>query len=514
MPLGIIALLATFAAGAMGAPERRRQQRVKDAYDFKPKNAHGGARFATDKDLRKSLFGRKGIEVGFSPSGWRRLRYAGTGHLLLVAAARTGKAFTLLVNAILSLSGGTSLIVFDPKAELACITAHWRRRFGTVYIINPFGILSESLKGLKQARFNPMSILDPASLAFHSVCDKLAEALCPDDAAGNERHWILSARILISGIIAALAKYGKLSEKNLVAVRNVITGAGGSSVFEFCRECMTLDDPFIRQKLARFAAPGAEESKELNGVVSTADTLTGFMGNEAIAECLSGSDFEFHDLKRKAGTTVYVCLPLNKLDVCSKFFSLIMGTMLSDLLDEGTKGTKGKGAPVLAIVDEAAQIGPMRAFADAWGMAAGAAGLQIWAVYQDVSQIMNQFSKTWQTVIQNSGVTMWFGARDQQTRETVSKLAGVTEVISRSRTVTMPHPKGEPVVNDSASQATRPLIHPHEVGELASDEMLMFCENVPATIKAKRKPYTKTSAGRFRKNPYFGSKGFFNSFFD
>lgn len=502
-------------AGLAMVLRAQQRERIRAAYDFEPEKTQAAGGFASGAALRRGgLFGWRGIRIGFSASG-RILRYCGAGHLLLVAAARTGKALTVLVAAILSLDDPGffghlfgnwpvhSLLVVDPKAELCSICGHFRRRFGDVFVLNPFGILRVPLAGLRQARYNPFSILDPAGRAFHATCDKLAEAICPDEMGGPDRHWIMSARLLISGVIAALAKFGAEADRNMVAVRSVITGANGHSVFEFARDCMSFPDPYLRQKLGRFAAPGAEESKELNGVISTADTQLGFIGNEAIAESLKGSDFNFRDLKRKPGTTVFVCLPLNKLDVCSAYFRLIMAAALSDLLEEGLRGT---GAPVLGIIDETAQIGGLKSLIDAWGMAAGAAGVQLWAVYQDVSQIMNQFGKSWQTIVQNCGVTLWFGARDQVTRETVSKLAGVTEVLTRSRSVTIDHETGEPHVSDNAGAAVRPVIHPHEVGALNPDEMLIFCENVPSVIKAKREPYLKEFKGKYRKNPYFDEK--------
>jgi type IV secretion system protein VirD4 len=97
---------------------------------------------------------------------------------------------------------------------------------------------------------------------------------------------------------------------------------------------------------------------------------------------------------------------------------------------------RGKGKPVLAIIDEMAQLGPhMKSLENAMGMAAGAAGLQLWCVLQDLSQLKGMFPQTWETVIQNCGVSTWFGARDETTREYVSKLSGICEVLTRSRSV-------------------------------------------------------------------------------
>ena len=477
------------------------KERIKEARKFNFLSPNS-ARFAENKDLRKAgLFRGKGVPIGWSPNGGRPLHYPGKGHILTVAAARTGKGATLLVNALLSWRH--SLLCIDPKAENVAVTGHRRKHFGTVFVLNPFGMLPDAMKGLKQARFNPMEILDPASRSFHADCDKIAAA-CVWDEGKEGTHWTTAARILVSGVIAALVRHGAEHEKSLVAVARIISG----DIFEFCR--VTLEatkDPFIIQKLGRYElAPGKEPNREVNDVISTAITQLGFIGNAAIAESLSGSDFRFADLKKKPGTTVYICLPLNKLDICDKYFRLILECFLSDLLNEGQKG---KGKPVLAIVDEMAQLGPhMKSLSNAMGMAAGAAGLQLWCVLQNLSQLQSMFPQTWENFIQNC-ITLWFGARDQTTREYISKLAGTCEVVVPSRSVSIDHHTGEPHVNDSGSVQTRPLLAPHEVGQLLDNEMIAFVDGVRCgPIRAKRKFYFK-SAGLhgYRDNPYFEKAG-------
>lgn len=482
------------------------RERIKQAVTYNPANTHGSARFANNKDMRRaSLFKTSGIRIGLSPDGRRKLFMNNSGHLLVCAGARTGKLVTVLCEAVLSLPKSYGLCIFDPKAEITCICAHYLKSRGrTLYVLNPFGIWLDRMKGLKLASFNPMSSLEPGP-SFHSDCDKLADAICYEEGHTSDSHWISSARLFISGIIGALAKHGAAADKNIVAVRNVITGSNGASVFEFCRESMKSPDPCIRQKLARFAAPGAEDNKELNGIISTADTQTGFIGNEAIAESLKGGadEVSFRDLKRKPGTVISICLPLDQLPVTHKWFRILAATMISDTLKEGLRR---KGAPVVAVLDEVAQIGYLKMLADAWGMAAGAASLQLWAVYQDVSQIMAQFKTSWQTMVQNSGAAMYFGVRDQQTAEFVAKQCGVTEVLSHSRSVSIDRHSGEPIVNESATLSARPLLHPDEVRfGLRDDEMLLFCDGVPGVIRAKRKPYFKCwdLRGKYRDNPYF-----------
>jgi type IV secretion system protein VirD4 len=499
--MGVLLFLFLLAFAALiGADRKARQKRIEEAYAFNPANTHGGAAFADDKELRKAgLFGGKGVPVGYSPNGYHALHYPGFGHILTVAAARTGKGATLLVNALLGWR--SSCIIIDPKAENAAISGHRRRLFGKVFVLNPFGMLPDALKGLKLACFNPMQILDTKSPSFHALCDKLAAALVWDE--GREGiHFTTAARMLVSGVIASLMRHGAASEKNLAAVARIISG----DIRGFCLlTVQSTTDAFIVQKLGRFAH-AALENKEVNDVISTAITQLGFIGNAAIADSLSGSDFRFSDLLRGV-VTVYICLPLNMLDICDKYFRLILETALTDLLNEGQRR---KGKPVLAIVDEMAQLGPhMKSLENAMGMAAGAAGLQLWCVLQDLSQLKGMFPNTWETFIQNCGVTTWFGARDQTTREYVSKLSGTCEVLSRSRSVSIDPRTGDPNVNDSATQFGRPLLLPHEVGQLAPDEMIVFVEGVRCgPIRAKRKFYFRCSECQgYRNNPYIRSGG-------
>ena len=144
-----------------------------------------------------------------------------------------------------------------------------------------------------------------------------------------------------------------------------------------------------------------------------------------------------------------------------------------------------------------AQLGPrVKILENCMGMAAGAAGIQLWCVLQDISQLRGMFEKTWETFVQNCGILTVFGARDQTTREYVSKLAGTCEVLTHSRSVGKDRMTGEDVITDSASQFGRPLLLPEEVGtNIAPDEMVLFVEG-RWIIRAKRKSYLMVGVSR------------------
>jgi type IV secretion system protein VirD4 len=520
MEWAIVVIFVVFIAVVSDIGAAKKRKRVEEATEgFNPIAALGSAREAIKDDLKRAdLFKRGGLNIGFF-DGWRDLFMNNNGHILVCAGARMGKLVFFLGRLIATLPKKYALCLFDMKAEMTCIFCHFLKASGrAVYVLNPYGILLDRMKGLTQATFNPMSSLDPKSGSFHADCDSLTDAICDDEVLGPDSHWIESAKQLISGVIAALKKYGAAADQNLVAVRSVMTAANGHSVFEFSRECMALPDIYIRQKLGRFTAvatsengkDGAEANGELRSIISCAETQTGWIGNEAIAENLKGgaNEIDLRELKRrKPGMVVSTCLPLHQLAVSRKWFRVLAATLISVALQEEMKG---KGTPLLAVLDEISQIGFLKVLANAWGMAAGAAGLQLCAVYQDVSQIQAQFKTSWQTMVQNSGAAVYFGIRDYATAEFVSKQCGITEVLSRSHTVSIDPRTGEPHVNDSATQTARPLLHADEVRfGLRQDEMLLFCDRVPGVIRAKRRPYFECPdlKGKYRDNPYFQKHG-------
>ena len=66
--------------------------------------------------------------------------YEGERHLLLFGPNGTGKGTRFLIPNLLSIKD-RSIIVIDPKGELAAVTADYRRTVGEVVMLNPFNVL-------------------------------------------------------------------------------------------------------------------------------------------------------------------------------------------------------------------------------------------------------------------------------------------------------------------------------------------------------------------------------------
>jgi type IV secretion system protein VirD4 len=445
----------------------------------------GDAHFAGPEEVAAAaLLGNKGIRLGYYKApedrseGWGQvIRYDGDAHLITVAPTRSGKGRDVLIPALLEYSG--SCIVIDPKGQLAAVTKAQRERMGQrVIVLNPFNLLPDELG--PTAQYNPMVSLDPQADSFGADCDTLADAIVTNDNRG-ENHWSDSARQLVSGIMMHLAAHEPTDDKHLPMMRKIVTGPT-SGLRWFVKTAMKADaEGFIAAKLARFEDVN-EESRELLGIISTANTQTGFIGNKAIAESLRGSDFRFRDLKNTP-TTVYLVLPAKYIESCGKWFRLVIASALADLWSE-TRGV----VPVLAILDEFAQLGRLQAIENAMGLAAGF-GLQLWPVLQDLTQLKEHYHDRWETFLGAAAVRQFFAPREQFTADYISKMCGVKTVVTQGQSV---QHAAELLEKDrtgaSWGQQSQPLLHPHNVSSLGPQECLILGPQ-NTVIDAFRKPY-------------------------
>jgi type IV secretion system protein VirD4 len=90
-----------------------------------------------------------GVPLGFDRSG-RPIAYnashdgSGNAPALVFGPQGSRKTVGLIATQVLDEPGERSLIVIDPKGEIAAITANYRRRVcgaDNVKIINPYGLL-------------------------------------------------------------------------------------------------------------------------------------------------------------------------------------------------------------------------------------------------------------------------------------------------------------------------------------------------------------------------------------
>jgi type IV secretion system protein VirD4 len=233
-----------------------------------------------------------------------KIVYEGERHALLFGPNGTGKGTRFLINNLLS-SVGKSIVVIDPKGELAAVTADYRRTVGDVVMLNPFNVL-----GLGSAGFNPLALLDPKSpQTFYDDAAALGEALIKIE--GKDPHWTESAQ----GLLVALIMWEKIKngdDANLENVRALLTEADeydrtydkkGKATDELVKGLAFTAAGMVEEggyEIASLAARFTEKSNELSSVRSTADTQTRWILSPPMREDLKKKDgVDFRRLKER-----------------------------------------------------------------------------------------------------------------------------------------------------------------------------------------------------------------------
>lgn len=350
-------------------------------------------------------------------SGGRLLGIDDDRHAATIAGTRSGKSTTVLKHNLARWPG--SVIVTDPKGELAAATAAIRRAMGQdVYVISPFG---ETM--LSTARYNPFD-----ELGFGRREHVAADAALAADAliVPNERdpHWTESARNLLRGLILHLLdQEGRVTIRSLRQVLSS-TKAELDDLLGQMVDSLAFDG--IVSNIGRaFLSKFVEGPREFSSIISTAQEQTAPLDD--IRDVSDSSDFRLADLYH-GGTTIYLVLPGMRMATHFRWLRLIVQQALGAV--ERHPVPRGK-TPVLFMLEEFAALGHLRSIEVAAGLLAGS-GVKLWTVLQDLGQLKQHYPKTWETFLGNAGVIQAFANADLTTTEFLSRQLGMTTVVERN----------------------------------------------------------------------------------
>lgn len=354
----------------------------------------------------------------------RRLNlYVGDRHLVTVGPNGSGKSRRVLVPNLVALTDWSMLVV-DPKGDLAVMTRKYREDHGSqIVVLNPFDAY-----GIPSDGFNPVAALDPKSDDFSDDAMGLAEALIRVE--GKEPHFSQSAQDLVCALIMyvrivlpnpSLADVRALLGQSSATFRETVMSRHvdyqGLTVPGMVAAGIVYDCPELEHKAARFEDVGPE-NRELLSVISTALTQTRWLDSKPIKKDLSRGGFDFSRMKEER-ITVYLILPARRLSTHSTWLRLIITSVLQSLM----KDTRKSRVPTLLMLDEFAQLGHLPNIEQNLALMRGY-GVKLWAVFQDFAQAKAIYDARWQSFLGNAGVLQAFAPQDVLTANELSASLG------------------------------------------------------------------------------------------
>jgi type IV secretion system protein VirD4 len=431
-----------------------------------------------------------------------KLLYDEDRHVLLFGPNGTGKGTRLLVPNLLQIKD-RSLLVIDPKGELAAITAPYRRTLGKVVILNPFGVLTDipGYEDLVSDGYNPLTSLNPASPSFNADASWLAEALI--NVGGKDPHWGLSARKLVSALImyvrATEGQRGTLARVRELLAEPVVLpdkdSSEGSGIPITAIQMIASGIPALRNKAGQFT----EWNKEIQSILSTADTQTEALDDPEIAADLSRPGVDFRELKTQP-MTVYVILPPDMMERQSRWLRLILSAALRAVMRARRKGEM----PVTFIMDEFAALGHLPIIETTWALVRGY-GIQLLPVLQDLNQLKALYKERWETFIGMAGATIAFGPNDLTTAEWMSRRGGEATAVAEGYSTSFTNVLARRDANKSYQQIQTRHLPVHGLLDTPEGRMHLWLAGVADTIPVYAPMYVdiRECLERARSNPYY-----------
>ena len=428
------------------------------------------------------------IWVGETFDGERSaIGYRDDRHVMLVSGTRGGKGTGIIIPNLCLWPG--SAIIIDPKGENATVTAR-RRGMGsdyayglgqTVRILDPFNEVQ--LDSALKARYNPLDAVDPASDLAVDDAGRIAAAIVVIENR-HDPFWEQAARNLLKALILHVLTASMFEgRRNLVSVWRLLRQGDWLTV-ELARKAGQENIPsgftILWEGMKRNGAYSgliAGEAQQMldmhertrSGILKVATTATEFIDGPPMQRLLEASDFDLSAIKTDPqGLTIYLTLPQRYMTTHFRWLRLMISLAVGDM--ERIKGRPATGHPTLFVLDEFAGLKRMEAVENAAAQAAGF-GVKFLFVLQNLPQLKEIYSDSWETFLGNSGLRMFFQVDDNFTRTYLAQQLGEQEVArqtssgsqSRSRSFSTTegefdqHDRRDDVVGDRGAH-DRPLV--------------------------------------------------------
>jgi type IV secretion system protein VirD4 len=496
-PLFIIECAAVIAVAIVGVGINHVIKQLRTIYpSLRYTEALGSARMGSRKDLvQAKLLDGEATHIYCGLKDREPVYYKGKRHLMTLGPTRSGKDTALLVPNLHRLK--RSVIVIDPKGELAAITARYRKRFGHVVIFDPFGELRRLGLSHRSDGYNPFAIpgFNVRDREFYSQAISHAESVVNLERT-NEVHFPERGRDLFAACDMR-SKWLEHEGKGPSTMRriNAMLRARG----EMFRKVIDDIAQHSYKPMAQLLSHFPEDDREVNSVIATVHGQTRFLNDEVILDDMDkhpkidGKPFDFEMLKHQI-ITVYVILPENRLSTHAVWLRLIVASALDAL----TRSGPGPIVPLL-IINEAGNLGRLDALTRAMGMVAGR-GLTLWTLWQTLAHLPKTYgAEGLEDFLQGAAVLNSFRANDNRTAEYLSARLGDQTVKVKSYNLN----KEAKASGQGISPQGHALRHPNDLLGLEDGRILSWIEPSSRAFELDAPGYWDLGLKGLDPNPYF-----------
>lgn len=355
---------------------------------------------------------------GMAPIGFHKARTTSTcgeliadatdAGLVTIAGTGAGKGRGQVIPALLSWPG--SMIVIDPKGELAAVTSRYRRELGQkVVVLAPFS--NRATDGL-----NPLDSLNPGNPYRVEDAMSLARQMTPGERL-TDPFWEDRAHLILTSTLLFIATHLPEPMRRLEMLRRIWCG----------REDRRHDVLAMMMRCGLFGgliSDGANEflsapDRTRGSILSTIQNAIGFLASPGAVNSLAQSTLPLSEIVQGGAYTIYLTVPPH----LTKSHGVLLRLWLKTLIGAVMHRERRPEVDDLFLVDEAAQVGPMEELLVASSLLRGY-GLRTWTFWQSIGQIRSIHGERALELLDNAGALSMFGAANASSEASIQQLTG------------------------------------------------------------------------------------------
>lgn len=391
-----------------GARESRRQ--VRD-----------GAQWARAEDLR-DLVVRSPRPGRLTLGTWERRLLAGQERHSVIVVGPPGSMKTtgMAVPAILEWEG--PVLATSVKSDLLRDTLARREQLGDVFVFDP----TEST-GIAGSSWSPLSSCDTwygAQRTASWLCQAVHST--GRSGGGDFDFWYAAAAKLLGPVLFAAR-------------------AGRHSMADVVRWIDTQESDQILDALEIAGDDGARnawkanelrDSRQRSSIYTTTETVLAAYADPRVMAASRSGELTAAGLLDGGCHTAYVCAPADEQTRLRPLLSTLIYDVVSHAYAASTRSGRPLDPPLLIVLDELANIAPLRDL-DTLASTARGQGIQLVSIVQDIAQLTSRYGpERSRTIVNNHHAKLILsGISDTETLELVSKLVGETALTQRSSSI-------------------------------------------------------------------------------
>jgi type IV secretion system protein VirD4 len=418
-PLGMYAsatLIATaLAAAALGV---MRAGAALGPRLFAGRRPARAAAWATPAQLRPLVVRRPTAgRLTLGRSHGRLLAAEARQSVVVVAPTQSLKTTGLAVPAILEWDG--PVLAASVKSDLLRDTLACRRALGQVHVYDPTGAT-----GIPSSGWSPL-----AGCADWQGAQRVAAWLCAAAQPGRSAlsdadFWYAAAAKLLAPVLFAAAASGRSMAE---VVRWVDTQ-------EHDELRGALLDAGVEEALIAAEATWRRDERQRSSIYTTAETVLAAYADPGVLASAYSAELTSEQLLDGGHHTAYLCAPAHEQARLRPLFATLIQDVLAAVYARASRTGAPLDPPLLVVLDEAANIAPLRDL-DTLASTAAGQGIQLVSVFQDLAQVRERWGERAQTIVNNHRAKIiGAGIADPATLDYAARVLGDEEIRQVSST--------------------------------------------------------------------------------